>query len=486
MYTYQDFLLVPDNEEERMAFVKRAIDQHKTTELYKTAIIADEYDRHRNRTIMEYQKILYDVLGRAVPDVWTANYKLASRFFNRFVTQENQYLLGNGVTWTNDATKERLGDDFDTQLQKAGKKALVGGVSFGFFNMDHLDVFGVDEFVPLYDEENGAMMAGIRFWQVDRQKPLRATLYEIDGYTDYIWNRREIEDGSYVYESSVLHEKRTYIEKIRVSEADGEEIYDGENYPTFPIVPLWGNPHKQSEIVGLREQIDCYDLIKSGYANNVDEASIIYWTLQNAGGMDDIDLAQFVEKMRKVHAAQTDDDVHAEAKTMDAPYASREALLATLRADLYEDAMALDTKNIAGGATTATQIKAAYEPLNSKCDEYEYCVVEFLQGILEIIGIDDQPTFTRSIIVNGQEELQLVLQSAQYLEQEYIVKKILTLLGDGDQAEDILEKIAANELEMAQDEEETEEEEDTALADYGTEVMDMLQGLLDEFGGEDE
>ena len=489
MYTYQDFLLVPDNEEERMAFVKRAIDQHKTTELYKTAIIADEYDRHRNRTIMEYQKILYDVLGRAVPDVWTANYKLASRFFNRFVTQENQYLLGNGVTWTNDATKERLGDDFDTQLQKAGKKALVGGVSFGFFNMDHMDVFGVDEFVPLYDEENGAMMAGIRFWQVDRQKPLRATLYEIDGYTDYIWNRREIEDGSYVYESSVLHEKRPYIEKIRVSEADGEEIYDGENYPTFPIVPLWGNPHKQSEIVGLREQIDCYDLIKSGYANNVDEASIIYWTLQNAGGMDDIDLAQFVEKMRKVHAAQTDDDVHAEAKTMDAPYASREALLATLRADLYEDAMALDTKNIAGGATTATQIKAAYEPLNSKCDEYEYCVVEFLRGILEIIGLDDQPTFTRSIIVNGQEELQLVLQSAQYLEQEYVTKKILTLLGDGDQAEEILEKIAANELEMAQQQEETEEveeeEEDTALADYGNEVMDMLQGLLDEFGGEE-
>ena len=487
MYTYQDFLLVPDNEEERMAFVKRAIDQHKTTELYKTAIIADEYDRHRNRTIMEYQKILYDVLGRAVPDVWTANYKLPSRFFNRFVTQENQYLLGNGVTWTDDATKERLGDDFDTQLQKAGKKALVGGVSFGFFNMDHMDVFGVDEFVPLYDEENGAMMAGIRFWQVDRQKPLRATLYEIDGYTDYIWNRREIEDGSYVYESSVLHEKRPYIEKIRVSEADGEEIYDGENYPTFPIVPLWGNPHKQSEIVGLREQIDCYDLIKSGYANNVDEASIIYWTLQNAGGMDDIDLAQFVEKMRKVHAAQTDDDVHAEAKTMDAPYASREALLATLRADLYEDAMALDTKNIAGGATTATQIKAAYEPLNSKCDEYEYCVVEFLRGILEIIGIDDQPTFTRSIIVNGQEELQLVLQSAQYLEQEYVTKKILTLLGDGDQAEEILEKIAANELEMAQQQEEAEEEEeeDTALADYGTEVMDMLQGLLDEFGGEE-
>ena len=455
MLTYQDFLLVGQDEKDRMDFVWKAIENHKSTDLYKTAIIADEYDRHQNRTIREYQKILYDVMGKAVPDVWTANYKLPSRFFNRFVVQENQYLLGNGVTWANETTKPKLGETFDTQLQKAGKKALVGGVSFGFWNMDKMDVFGVDEFAPLWDEENGALMVGIRFWQVDETKPLRATLYEIDGYTDYIWNRRKVEDGTYKYVSEVLHEKRPYIEKVRVSEVDGEEIYDGENYPGFPIVPLWGNPHKQSEIVGIREQIDCYDLIKSGYANNVDEASIIYWTLQNAGGMDDIDLAKFIEKMRKLHAAQTDDGVSATPNTMDAPYASREALLSTLRADLYEDAMALDTKNIAGGATTATQIKAAYEPLNAKTDEFEYCVVEFLNGILKVAGIEDKPTFTRSMIVNGQEELQMVLQSAQFLEQEYVVKKILNLLGDGDQAEEVLKRITENEIAMA---EETNEE----------------------------
>lgn len=446
MLTYQDFLQIGDNEADRMAFIKRAIDQHKGTELYQEAIIADEYDRHLNRTIMDYQKILYDVMGKAVPDVWTANYKLASRFFNRFVTQENQYLLGNGVTWEDEATADKLGKDFDTQLQKAGKKALVGGVSFGFFNMDHMDVFGIDEFAPLYDEDNGALMAGIRFWQVDASKPLRATFYEIDGYTDYIWNKRQNEDGSHSYEAQVLHDKRAYVEKIRISEADGEEIYDGQNYPGFPIVPLWGNPHKQSELVGLREQIDCYDLIKSGYANNVDEASIIYWTLQNAGGMDDVDLAQFIEKMRKLHAAQTEDGVSAVPNTMDAPYASREALLATLRADLYEDAMALDTKNISNGATTATQIKAAYEPLNSKVDQYEYCIIEFIQGILAIAGIEDNPSFTRSLIVNTQEEVQILLSAAQFLESSYVTEKLLNLFGDGDKAEEMLKQMDANEL----------------------------------------
>lgn len=455
MYTYQDLLKIGDDDEERMRFVRSCIDAHKSTELFKNALIAEEYDKHRNTTITQYQKLLYTVTGTAVPDNWSANFKLASKFFNRFITQENQYLLGNGVTWGNERTKDMLGEDFDTQLQSLGRKALVGAVSFGFFNKDHLDCFAVTEFAPLYDEENGALMSGIRFWQVDDDKPLRATLYELDGYTDYIWGKKEWQNGGYKTTDEVLHAKRPYKIKLRTTEADGTEIYAGENYPSFPIVPLWGNPQKQSEIVGIREQIDCYDLIKSGYANNVDEGSLIYWTLQNQGGMDDIDLAQFVERMKTLHAASTDGA--AEMHTADSPYQSREALLNTLRADLYEDAMALDTKSIANGAVTATQIRAAYEPLNSKTDQYEYCVREFIKGILALAGIDDEPTFTRSIIVNSQEEIQLVLQAAQFLEPTYVTRKVLTLLGDGDMADDMVNQLVSAELERGV-EENTEDE----------------------------
>ena len=452
MYTYQDLLAVGDDDKSRMAFVRSCITAHKNTDLFETAKIAEEYDKHQNTTIREYQKLLYTVTGKAIPDNWTANFKLASKFFNRFVVQENQYLLGNGVTWAEESTADKLGDDFDTKMQELGKMALVGGVSFGFFNVDHLETFPVTEFVPLYDEENGALMAGIRFWQVDDSKPLRATFYEIDGYTDYIWGKKTLSGGTYTVSDDILHDKRPYKLKTRTTEADGTEIYDGENYPSFPIVPLWGNPSKQSELVGLREQIDCYDLIKSGYANNVDEGSLIYWTLQNAGGMDDVDLAQFVERMKTLKAAAMDNGVQAESHTLETPYQSREALLNTLRADLYEDAMALDTKNIAAGAVTATQIRACYEPLNSKTDQYEYCVRRFLKDLLEIAGIEDEPTFTRSIIVNSQEELQLVIQAAQFLDAEYVTKKVLTLLGDGDLAEEMLEKMASDELMRAMEE----------------------------------
>ena len=439
MVTYND-LLKAINENRLKDFVRGTIGKHKTSDEYQTALVADEYNRHLNRTIVQFQKLLYTVTGKAVPDNYSANYKLRSNFFNRFITQQNQYLLGNGVTWTKEDTAGKLGKDFDNKLEDAGEKALVHAVSFGFWNLDKLQIFSLLEFVPLYDEEDGSLKAGIRFWQIDDSKPLRATLYELDGYTDYKWNKDNPEGIE-------MHPKTAYIVKYKGTDADGMEIYDYQNYPTFPIVPFWGNKYKQSEFVGMRENIDCYDLIKSGFANTVDEASLIYWTINNANGMDDIDLAKFVEHMRTVKASVIDDNgATAEAHSLDVPYASREALLDRLRADMYEDFMALDVKNIANGAVTATQIEASYEPMDKKVDKYEYCVIDFINGILALAGIDDAPTFTRSKIINKTEEVQTVLQAGEYLPEDYVTEKILTILGDGDMIDDVLKEKDLNDM----------------------------------------
>lgn len=454
MRTFNDLVAVGENEAERMEFVHQVISQHKTSELYVGAKIADEYDRRKNRTIVNFQKLLYTVTGEAIPDNYSANYKLASGFFNRFTTQQVQFLLGNGITWGKSETAAKLGDEFEQTVQKGAKAALGAGVSFGFYNLDHLEVFNAMEFAPLYDEENGALRAGVRFWQIDSKRPLRATLYEENGFTEYIWENAT---------GRILKDKRPYVLKIKSTEADGTEIYDGENYPEFPIVPLWGNPHRQSELVGLREQIDAYDLIKSGFCNTIDEASFIYWTITNAGGMDDVDLSKFVERLKTVHAAQVEDTgSQATANTIEAPHEGREALLDRLKKDMYEDYMALNVDEIKGGAVTATQIRAAYEPMNAKADQFEYCVLEFLQGILDIAGIEDTPTFTRSYLINTSEEIQTIMQAAQYLDDEYVTRKVLTILGDADKAEDVLKAMDEASMDrFSGNGEDTSEEDET-------------------------
>ena len=439
MKTYQDFLEVAEkSDRDRMEFVLAAINDLKNSDLYQQAKIAREYDEHRNVTIITVQKLLYTLSGKAIPDNYSANYKLRSAFFPIFMRQETQYLLSNGVILKNAENKKRLGKKFDNQIQDLARSALVGGVAYGFWNLDHLEVFTALEFVPLLDEENGSLRAGIRFWQVAANKPLRATLYEPDGFTQFI--RRS---GK---EMEILAPKRGYISVEASSEVDGTEILEYQNYPGFPIIPMYGNRARQSELVGQREAIDCYDLIKSGFADTVDDASIIYWTISNAGGMDEIDMARFKETMRRIGVGLVDDDgAKAEAHTLTIPVEAREALLSRLSDDLYRDFQMLDTTKIQGGQKTATEITAAYQQMDNKVDEFEYCVGDFLYQLFALIGIDDEPTFTRSKIVNQLEQTQMVLLAASYLDDETILRKLPWLTQE--EIANILKRKSAEELE---------------------------------------
>ena len=417
MLTYQDFLRAGNKEN----FIIELISEHKTSKQYHVAVDAENYNRQQNTTIMKYQKFLYKLTGQKIVDTISPNYKMASNYLNRFITQLNQYLLGNGATFTDETTKGKLGVDFDTQLQKAGRSALIEGVSFGFWDFDKLRVFKLIEFAPLYDEENGSLRAGARFWQLDNDKPMRITFYEEDGYTEYIYKIGE--------EIEVIKPKTTYKQIVKYTAISGEEIYQGENYPNFPIVPFYANPERQSELVGIREQIDAYDLIKSGFANDLD-GHMLYWILENAGGMDDPDIARLIERMKTLGAVISDEDAQVKMQQLDIPYESRIAYLDRLEEDLYKDFGALKVDIISSSATTATQINAAYLPLDCKTDQYEYECIEFVRNILKLQGIEDIPQFKRNKIANQSETTTMILQASNYIDDETVLKHLPFLSPD--------------------------------------------------------
>ena len=430
--TYNDLLEIGENERDRMEFVLKAIAEHKRTADYLTAVDAELYYKHQNPTIMRFQKFVHNQFGQKVPDIWSANNKIASNWYNYFTAQAVSYLLGNGVTFKTEANKKKLGKDFDKRVQDCATAAKNGGIGFGFWNYDHLEVFKLTEFVPLYDEDDGGLKAGIRFWQIDDSKPLRATLYELDGYTDYI--KRKDEDVQ------VLHEKKKYIQSVTKAEI-GDPIYDGDNYPGFPIVPLW-TVDRQSDLVGNQGTIDAYDLMVSGLINNVSDGEFIYWILKNCGGMSELDDAKFIEQLKLTHTAHADGDDGAsvEAHNVSVEFEATAEALDRLTEQLYADFMALKVQDLSAGNKTATEITAAYEPINQKTDQFEYCVTEFINGILELAGIEDEPTYTRSQMSNQSELLDMVLQCAEYLDDEYVTTKILTLLGDADKAQEVLKR----------------------------------------------
>lgn len=452
MITYEDLVKVGENEGDRMTFIQTAISKHKASAAYRYAQDAQLYYNGENPTISRYEKLIYDSAGRAHVDMWTANHKIASGFFPFVIDQEVSYLLGNGIRFSNNATKDKLGDDFDEQVQDALEAARICGASYGFWNLDHLVVFNLLEFVPLYGEENGALMAGIRFWQLDPEKPLRATLYEPDGYTEYIRRRGE--------DMVVLQEKKRYIQRVTSSEADGTINSEGLNYDGFPIVPMYANKQHKSALVGKRNTVDALDLASSNMVNNVDEGNLIYWVLTNAGGMDDMDDAQFIARLKTLHVAHAGDDAgaKAEAHTVEAPFEGTKTTIDMLINRLYDDFQAFNAAAVSASNQSATAIKASYVPLDLKADCIERQVTRFIRGILKLAGIDDDPGYTRNQIINKTEETQRIIMQAQFFDDEYIRKSLLTVNGDIDQYEEISQRMDAEDADRfkAADEQQTE------------------------------
>ena len=438
MKTYQDWLKVADkSEEERMTFVLSAINDHKSSTDYINAKIGEDYFNARNTTIRNYEKWLYNAQGQRMPDDISANHKLASRFFYRVVTQANAVLLGNGIKWKSGAGEKALGKDFDRQVIDAGRYAQVQGKAYGFFNVDHVDIFPCTMFNPFLDEEDGMIKAGIRFWQLDDNKPLRATLYELDGFTEY-----RFKDGK----GEIIQPKRGYKAKITSTEADGDEIDEYENYPIFPIVPLYANDLRESELAPLRAKIDAVDLISSGYASDQDDCNTIFWAISGAGGMSDADLVAVLDKLKKLHATQVGKDQTITPTQVEAPYNGREAVLDRLEKELYMDAMAFNPYDIASGAATATQIEAAYDPLDEKLDIYERHITEFISRLLDVAGAKDEPTYERNYHTNKTEIISNLIDGAMYLDNEYITEKIMTLMGDKDKIQEVIDRKATADL----------------------------------------
>ena len=434
MLTYEDYLKVQGDEKKTMDFILRVIGEHKRSKQVAEARTAQAYYDGENTTIMQYEKVLYDMAGKAHVDMWSANHKIASGFFTGVIDQEVSYLLGNGVRFSKDETKKKLGKDFDESVMDALEYARIGGVAYGFWNLDHLDIFRCTEFAPVFGEENNAVMLGVRYWQIDIGKPLRMTFYESDGYTEYIWRPGE--------DMKILKPKRPYVLHVTAA-PDGTEIVEGENYAGFPVVPLYSNKQHTSALHGRRNSIDAIDLARSNMVNSVDEGNLIYWVLTNCGGMDDLDDAKFIERLKTTHVAHADGDAGAgaEAHSIEAPFEGSKVTIDDLEDALYQDFQAFDAKSLTANDMSATAIKAGYARLDMKVDKIERQVTRFINGILELAGIDDAPGYTRNQIINKMEETQRIIMQAQYFDAEYTRKALLTVNGDIDQYEEIAERM---------------------------------------------
>ena len=428
--TFQDWERTPEAERPRL--LRDIIAGYKASPEFTAGLTANQYFRGDNtvvaqKTILKARKIEYkDASGRTRTRAGTQDVvgnRIASSFLFRFVTQQNQFLLSEGVTLKDDATKAALGHDFDEQLEKLGEKALLHGVAWGFWNAGHLEIIeavkdALSGAVALVDERTSAPMVLVQFWQIGPERPTYVRLYELQGVTEYRIVKDQVE---------LITPTRAYIVRTH-TDALGTVVTGASNYPVLPVRPLGANAERRSELtVSIKSKIDAYDRILSDFADNLDRANDVYWVLNNFGGTMD-EVAELLEQINRVKAVANLSDgtgtaSTAEPHTIEVPYAAREKALDLLERALYQDYMALDMDELTGGSLTNVAIRAATANINMKANRYEWQVRQFVREILALIGRPtDEIRFKRQTIANESETVQDIAVMRQDIDLETALK----------------------------------------------------------------
>ena len=136
-YTYQDWQKMGGGAES----ARKIVESYRASDFFRRALDANRYFAGCNPTLDDKYLLKVqtreqkdaDGLTRKVADtVRVVGNRVSSAFLRRFVCQQNQFLLGNGVTLEDAALKDRLGRGFDVKLQQIGEAALLHGVSYGW------------------------------------------------------------------------------------------------------------------------------------------------------------------------------------------------------------------------------------------------------------------------------------------------------------------------------------------------------------------
>lgn len=443
MYTYSDFEEYSKSETTLLEFIELVITEHQTSKEYKIAQKAKAYYKHQNPDIEAVEKIIYDMLGQAHKDLFSPNHKLANAYYPKIINQGVSHLLGNGINFKNPDVKKQLGANLDGVCKKILTDAKNSGVSYGYFNGERLTHIPFEEFKAIYDDYTGEIRAGIRFTQIDENKPLSIVLYEADGYSEFVR-----EPGEEIKRKA---EKKRYDGISISNEIEGEYEQSGETTSLLPIYPLY-NIGKQSDIVGNLNILIAIDLVNSNLVNNVSQGELVYWVLKNQGGMDEVDDANFLLNLIKRHVIHLDGDgSDAQPHQIQVPFEANQTTAAMLKRQLYDNMDGVLTETLSAGNLTATAISSAYSDLRQHSSNLEYEVIEFLHGIFRIAGIpeDEEITFSYYETINSTETIQNVLACGQYFDDEEMTRLLCSAIGNIDTFESIQKRKAANAMARA-------------------------------------
>lgn len=200
----------------------------------------------------------------------------------------------------------------------------------------------------------------------------------------------------------------------------------------IPFIPFRNNSYEVSDLDSVKDLIDVYDKVFSGFVNDADDIQEIIFVLTNYGGED---RKMFLDDLKQSKIIKIDDDGTGasggvDTITLDIPTEARRTLLEMTREAIFTHGQGVDPQRNIGQNHSGAALRYMYSLLDLKASrletEFRVGFAKLIRFILTYYNLDPdvlvKQTWTRSFVNNTLEQAQVLSITAPYTSTETIAK----------------------------------------------------------------
>lgn len=414
--------------------LKKLIEEHNTIEMERGV----KYYHNENTAIKTREIYIYDENGNKRVDPDAINQRIPHNWHKLLVDQKVSYLLGKPVVINADPDKYAdelnawLDEEFDDKLQEIGKNTSNKGVEYLHPYIDEQGNFRyaiipAEQCIPIYDTDyQEEIVEFIRFypiWVNDKER-LRAEWWTAKTVTYYL------QQDSGLFEVEVTEDRPN---------PDSHFYYNEQGYGwgKVPFVEFRNNEEKHSDLKYYKEIVDIYDLIVSDMANDLVDIQKMLYVLRGYQGTS---LAEFMTNLRRYRAIKVDAEQGAGVDTVSANIDTTaiNAFLDRAEENIFLFGQGVNVKTDRfGNSPSGIALKFLFHLLDLKANimarKFARAIKNFCWFLSEYLSISGEyavpknaidtvkVTFTKSMLVNDLELVNMAMQSKGIVSDETIV-----------------------------------------------------------------
>lgn len=330
--------------------------------------------------------------GGFVENRYVANNRIGYGVYKDIVSQKTNSLLDETPTVSGIEFDKKFIKQLGYAMKTGGQRAAGQGVSYIYQDyLGNLTVFQSENCIPYFDEMTGDLVSLIRFWDIPTNYEMNYQNNRYQSYYTFI--ETYTKEGLTVYSTrGKFHVEKplTPYKFKRTADIFGNTI-TGESM-NLPITIFRNNSDYKSDMTpSVRSKIDIIDTVNSGFANNIEDFSELFWVVKNASGMDSTAFEDYVANINRSKKIIVGDGDDVDTKQIEIPTEARTKFVELMKKELIFETGIIDTQAIAaGGDIRNIGIKLMTLKLRQRISDFEWeayrAATDIINKRLQYIG----------------------------------------------------------------------------------------------------